>query len=268
MTVRCQKNDDTTLLARLERSLRATAARDRKTITAGSFHVFIASHTDEYHMSFAVPRGPAPADWMTAIEALSRTFQSHQRRPRLEFFHERYPSLAAALETAGFQRDMTAPVMTLTRAALSDDVGTPRGRYVRLSHARSAELETFLRRQSLAYGGTTGDDALAWLPNLRNGLQDGTMLAAGLEQEGELIAGAAIMIGAGVGELAGVWTLPEKQRRGFAYRVCHALLADYFSAGSDLCWLSAAEGAQGIYTRLGFEEVGTQLNYGMPTASE
>jgi ribosomal protein S18 acetylase RimI-like enzyme len=71
-----------------------------------------------------------------------------------------------------------------------------------------------------------------------------------------------IQIGAGTGELAGVWTDPQKRRQGLAYAVCRQLLAEYADAGFDLCWLSAAEGAQRLYEKLGFVRVGTQLNYG------
>lgn len=51
--------------------------------------------------------------------------------------------------------------------------------------------------------------------------------------------------------------------RGFALVTCQALLQRYFEAGYDLCWLSAAEGAQRLYEKLGFEAVGSQLNYGI-----
>ena len=93
------------------------------------------------------------------------------------------------------------------------------------------------------------------------------MLGAGLWQEGDFVSGATVQMGGplstGVGELAGVWTRPGRQRRGLAFAVCQRLLEDSFAAGSEMCWLSAAEGAEGLYERLGFRRVGTQLNYSL-----
>jgi predicted GNAT family acetyltransferase len=71
-----------------------------------------------------------------------------------------------------------------------------------------------------------------------------------------------IQIGAGVGELAGVWTAARLRKQGLAYALCHRLLQEYAAAGYTLCWLSAAVGAQRLYEKLGFVTVGTQLNYG------
>lgn len=257
-----------TLLSRLEAGLRAGGAQGRKRVTSEAFDVFIAEATRGYLMSFAVPRGPEPEAWGPALEALKGAFAAHGRRPRLEFFHELRPGLAAALEEAGFARDSSAPVMVLTGAALAapppEPQGRPHGRYVRLSHRRPEQAEVFLRRQSLAYGGPSDEGALDWLPFLLQGLEAGKALAAGLALEGELVSGASIVLGGNVGELAGVWTLPERQGRGLAYELCARLLDDFFAAGHELAWLSAAEGAQGLYERLGFRRLGTQLNYGLP----
>jgi predicted GNAT family acetyltransferase len=84
-------------------------------------------------------------------------------------------------------------------------------------------------------------------------------MGAQLEQDGKAISGAVIQ-GAQDGELAGVWTLPEKQQQGLSFALCSRLLADYFATGQTLCWLSAAEGALRLYEKLGFKRMGTQIN--------
>jgi len=258
---------DEAILWRLEASLRAAGAEGRETVTVGPFRVFFAPSPD-YLLSLAVPHGPEPERWTEGIAALREVFAERGRRPRLEFFRELHPTLAGALEAAGLRLESAAPVMTLEPRDLAP--APERGgahesthvRYVRLQADDREGLGTFLRRQSLAYGGLNGEP-LAWLPSLERGLRNGTLFGTALSQGGEFVSGATIQIGGDVGELAGVWTLPERRRQGLAFGVCQQLLSDFFSAGYALSWLSAAEGAEGLYRKLGFKRVGTQLNYGV-----
>ena len=99
------------------------------------------------------------------------------------------------------------------------------------------------------------------MPQLGAGLEAGYILGAALWRGGEPVAGATVILGGEVGELAGVFTDASFRRRGLAGRVCKPLLSTFFAAGGRLCWLSAAPGAEGLYRRLGFSEVGTQVNY-------
>ena len=249
------------VLKRLEQSLRDVGAQSREVVKTDGFMVFLDLASSAYLLSYAVPSAREPADWSQAIAAMREAFESRGRRPRLEYFHELHPGLAWALEEAGFAQDMSVPVMTLAPEDLAKPTSAE-GSYVRLTADDADRLEPFLRGQSLAYGGDGGEDALVWLPHLLEGLKAGRSWVARLEQAGEFVSGAMIQ-GAEVGELAGVWTLPDKQKQGLAFRVCQRLLSDYFAEGRE-CWLSAAEGALSLYEHLGFERVGTQLNYGWP----
>ena len=255
------------VLHRLETSLREVGARGRETVRTRGFDVFI-SQEKSYHMSFAVPLEIELADWSEAVTQMVAAFASRGKRARLEYFHELHLGLADTLGAAGFKLDMSAPVMTLTPEALAAPP-KPKGDYFRLTPERK-NLEDFLRKQSVAYGGSEGEGALEWLDNLQQGLQRGSVMAAGLKSQvkdqvkiqGGLVSGASIQIGGDAGELAGVWTSPSEQQRGVAFELCQRLLSDYFQAGHTLCWLSAAAGAQRLYEKLGFQTVGTQLNYG------
>ena len=122
-----------------------------------------------------------------------------------------------------------------------------------------------MRRQSLAFGGLGDESSLSWFESLKTGLQQGSLFGAYLEQQGEIVSGAIIQ-GKDDGELAGVWTLPSKQKQGLGYMLCQKLLSDYFARGQSLCWLSAAEEAQKLYANLGFKVVGTQLNMALANA--
>lgn len=258
------------LLRKIEASLRAVGRQERELVSLAAFELFISPAALD-HLSFAVPLWPDPDDWTPHVSALKDAFRRHGKRPRLEFFRELHPRLGGALEDAGIVREMRAPVMALLMASFSAPTPPrPAPAYSGLEAQDEPFLRRYLQRQHVAYGGDADDErALDWLPNLRSGLRRGAVLGAALEQDGYPVAGAIIQIGAGTGELAGVWTDPERRRQGLAYAVCHRLLGEYAAAGYELCWLSAAEGAQRLYEKLGFVTIGTQLNYGQkrPDAS-
>ncbi len=249
-------------LVRIEQSLRAAGRLGRELISLPGFELFLSPGQLD-HLSFAAPVWPGVEDWAAPVATLKAAFAGRGKRPRLEFVAELHPQLAAALEAAGLRCEMRAPLMTLALPALAPAPHpAPAGHIAALDGADERQLRAFLRRQSVAFGGNGGDDALGWLPGLRAGLQSGSMMGAVLQGEHGLAAGAVLIIGAGVGELAGVWAAPEQRRQGLAFAVCRRLLAEYAAAGYDFCWLSAAEGAQRLYEKLGFVRAGTQFNFG------
>ena len=258
------------VLDRLEASLRAVGALGRETCEVGPFRAYLAP-SSEYLMSFAVPCGPDPERWSDAIAALRDLFASGGRRARLEFFAELHPGLADVLASHGFARESEAPVMTLGPAGRRSvtDPRSPRspGANAAVRRLRADDrsfLTTFLERQDLAYGGMGQEGALAWLPQLESGLRGGSVIGAAMMDGTEIVSGGVVQAHEGVGELAGVWTLPSRQRQGLAYALCGALLRDAVTEGVELIWLSAGDGAERLYEKLGFERVGTQLNYGAP----
>jgi ribosomal protein S18 acetylase RimI-like enzyme len=242
------------MLHRLEHSLKNAASKSREKIVHEYFDAFF-SPSPEPHLSFAVPK--PGLEQSRATEALIETFYDYGRVPRLEYFHELYPKVRPALGMKNFLQDMGAPVMTLTPKDLA-----PASQVSATYHPLTddaGKLETFLRCQSKAFGGTGGDDALSWLASMTELLQSGELMGAFLEQDKEIVSGAVIQ-GATDGELAGVWTLPNYQRQGLSYALCQRLLADYFAKGQDLCWLSAAADALRLYQKLGFTHAGIQIN--------
>ena len=257
------------VLSQIEANIRAVGRQERLVVERPYFHIFISPQTLD-HLTFATPLPGEPADWTEAVADMVAVFTKHGKRPRLEFIADLHPNLAAALERAGLVCERRDPVMVLKMAELAPALELlPQTHYRRLT----AETETLLRghliQQSIAFGGTGQDeDTLGWLPNLRNGLAQGLLMGAVLEQAtqlqqgGELLSGAVIQMGEGPGELAGVWTAPQWRNRGLAFALCQQLLAEYAALGHKTCWLSAAEGAQRLYEKLGFIVVGRQFNFG------
>jgi len=254
-------------LNQIEASMRAVGRQQRLVIGQTHFEIFI-SPSREDHMSFAVPLTAGSAPAAPAIAAMQAAFAQHGKRPYLEYIADLHPDLAAALEQAGLVCNSRAPVMILDTAELAPPPDPrPPGRCQSLTAEDEPLLRAFLMNQSMAYGGTGGEEALGWLSHLLSGLANGSVLGAVLLQAGDMASGAVIQIGEGIGELAGVWSAPDYRRRGLAFALCHQLLADYRAIGYPFCWLSAAEGAQRLYEKLGFVSVGSQLNYGTPGAA-
>ena len=168
-------------------------------------------------------------------------FSSQQQQPWLQ---------------AGFEVDMSAPVMTLEATQLAKP--TQSAVCEPLQNNR-IEVTQFLRHQGIAFGGTDDQTGGQWLEPMLQSLEAGSVSGMWLNLKGEMVSGAVIQ-GVQDGELAGVWTTPQHQAKGYAFALCLELLSRYFATGQDLCWLSAAEGAQRLYEKLGFAYAGTQLN--------
>lgn len=251
-------------LRRLAQSLREAAAATREAIAADGFTLYLARDTPNPFMSLAVPEEEPPADWAVALAALPAAFAAHGRSARIEAFAELHPVLLRAAEAAGWRRAMTAPVLTLSPGALAA-APLAVGAFEWLALDETGRLEAMLRGSHFAYGGVEDDPAaLDWGPQLMRGLRQGTLLAGAVDVDGVPRAGAVVQLGGSAGELAGVWTHPAFRRRGLARQVCHALLAGTFAREVPLAWLSAAEGALGLYEGIGFERVGTQVNLEPP----
>ena len=251
---------DATLLERLAAAFQSTAACGRERVEVGPFRAWFHPESRDPLMSVAVPVGSS-TDWSRDLDGLREAFNARRRAPRLEFFAELHPELARALDRDGIRREMAAPVMVLTPERFHGAVGRMPGRYVGLAPHDVVRVRAFLGMQCRAFGMDPARGA-AWEPQFRAGLAEGTVRSAAIEDRGRIVSGATIQIGDGAGELAGVGTLPALQGRGYASAVCSRLLENWFAEGHDLCWLSAGEGALGLYARLGFQVVGTQLNYG------
>jgi ribosomal protein S18 acetylase RimI-like enzyme len=252
----------TLALTQIEANLRAVGRQERELIVREHFEIFISPSADDW-LSFAAPLPSDPVDWTAAVNDMTAVFHQRAKRPRLEYIADLHPQLAPALERAGFVCESRVPAMSLEMVRLAPPAPQlPQSRYQRLTAADESLLKQYLMSQSVAFGGAGGEEALGWLTNLRQGLANDRVMTAVLWQADEMASGAVIQIGAGIGELAGVWSAPQRRNFGLAYALCRQLLSDYAAAGYDFCWLSAAEGAQRLYEKLGFTPVGTQVNYG------
>lgn len=262
MTPRTAADPAVPVLARIERQLHRGLARGSERWDVGGFRLHVWPRPEPFYRNRAVPV-EAPADWGTAVVALVAAFAGARREPRLEFFAERWPGLAPALEVAGFRRELEAPVLASDRAP--PGVDAPGGVLLLGRGTDPGLVRAALARASQAFGmGDTADPGE--LAQFRLDLAEGATVAAVRLEGGEPVAGACLVgVGAGDAELAGVWTRDGHRRRGHARAVCAYLLRMFLGVNEGgLVWLTAGgPGSEALYRGLGFNRVGTQLDYAL-----
>lgn len=252
---------DLTELTRAERALREYAARRREVERLGSLCVYRTPGSAAPFLTAALPCDEdEPADWGPSIEALVRA--SAGGWPRFEFMRELHPALEEALLAIGFERAMVAPVLTAPAGAWAAPPATTET-WQDLREAPEAALEAFVEAQGEAFG-MPPLAVQVFLPVLRSALAEGRMLAGQFVLDGRPVGGATLQLAPSGAELAGVWTRPDARRRGLGFATCATLLARARSHGVAWAWLSAAEGAEGVYRRLGFRRAGTQVDLAGP----
>jgi GNAT superfamily N-acetyltransferase len=185
----------------------------------------------------------------------------HERRPRVEFFAELWPGLAAALAAAGFAVEAEAPVLVAEAPPPPDY--PPAG--IAVERLGPATPRPMLQACLEAAAATFHEPAAILAPGELERLQEG--LAGGAVRSAVVLAGGAPVSGASlagrgpVAELLGVWTAPAHRRRGLARAVCRDLLSGFFRAGGELAWLAASgEASRSLYEGLGFRACGTHLD--------
>lgn len=250
------------VLHSLLRNLQATAALGREAVPCGPFRAYFARDNNEYLLSVAIPVEDSD-DWPGAVAGLLRTFHERGRMLRLEYFAECFTALTPVLEVAGIRREATASVLTLRASDLRVRMLQGEVSVEILRPGDDQGVTNLLNIMARCFDLGNRDSLTGWRMILALGLAEGSIRAALARVDGEIVAGANLLIGGGSAELAGVGTLATHRRRGIATGLCYRLLADYFAHGHRLAWLSTGHEIRTLYDRLGFRAVGTQLNYGL-----
>jgi ribosomal protein S18 acetylase RimI-like enzyme len=256
------------LLRRLAEQFAAAVADGSEVREVPGFRVHLWPAADPFYRNVAIPVREVN-DRRGAIAAMAKAFEDRGRTPRLEFFAELWPDLAAALEADGFVLERRGEVMACGRLdpaspsvalvapqLLGGDEPLPR-----LAAFLAGAAEAFGERAAVSASGELGRFA----DRLRQGALEAAMVLA--DSEATPVSGATLIRAGGVAELAGVWTRAGWRRRGYARAVCALLLERFFAEGGEVAWLSAGDTASaGLYRSLGFRPCGTQLNYARPGA--
>ncbi len=250
------------MLERIEQQLLRGLASGSEAHETTAFRIFLWAHGDVFYRNRAAPVR-RPASWASAIAEMAAVFTSAGRVPRLEFFEERWPDLASALEAAGFTMEMEAPAMAMVPRALDEQ---PRRDIQLLDRSASfALIGRLLAASEAAFGMSPRRHDPREITQMAREIAAGTTMTTVCLIEDQPVAAASLIGVAAEAELAGVWTTPRLRRKGLACAVCRRLLTGFAARGGELVWLSAANlASERLYGRLGFTPVGTQLNYARP----
>ena len=256
------------LLAQITAQLEVALAQGSTVHATRFFKLFVWPTPDPFYRNVAVPIAAptsAQAGWGPALVELMALFSAAGRPPRLEFFAELWPGLAGELEALGLRAQLTAPVMVAARPPLG--IAPSGGTTVRYLHAADplSLLAAASRAAAAAFGQLPGPAAPGELQTLRQRLDSGLVRALVLLEGSAPVAGASLVGGREIAELAGVWTRADRRRRGLAWRACERLLRPFFARGGELAWLSAGNAAaERLYRSLGFTTIGTQIDICRP----
>lgn len=239
----------------------ATGAQGRTELELGPFRAYFLESCSDPLMSFATPC--REGDWDRDIHTLTRMFRSRKTKLRLEYFQELYPSLGGALVRAGLRLDNSALAMFSQHPPPTSNPQSPwKLEWLQSNHR--ARLEEFTAAQSRSFGMDVTEVSTGWLPLLEQGLSRGSISGIAALDGDSVVGGATLLHGQGVAELAGVFTLPHLRRSGLASHLCRPLLDHYFRDGADMIWLSTEPEIRDLYGKLGFREIGTQMNFSEP----
>lgn len=242
---------------RIQAYLRGTAARGRESVRAGDFVAHFHPHDDLRYLNYAIPEpGAATAD------GLAEPFAARGRLPRVEYVESCAPSLAAALEAAGYALEARLVLMTCTPETHLA-VGGPDIEPVSAGAPREtvAALLGVQRRAFANVGATEPGDAD--VDRYGRGLGGGLGMLARVD--GEPAGGGQFTAPAdGLSELAGIGVLERFRRRGIGAALTSALAGAAFERGVDVTFLTPGDAdTQRVYERAGFRATSTVLAYAL-----
>jgi ribosomal protein S18 acetylase RimI-like enzyme len=246
---------------RIQAYLRETARSFYDAVPVPPFTAFFNPRDPLRYLNYAIPDRPAGSDLRGPLEELRAVFQEHERLPRFEYVEAFAPELAAALEQAGFELELRAPLMTCATGAITEPAVDG------LSVVPATDdLRAYLTVGRRAFG--AGDE-----PDATDEEVDGwgTRRSAGGTWLVGLLGGEPVGVGAatppqdGLSEVAGIGVLAHARQRGIGGAMTAAAARGAAEKGAELVFLSpGSEGARSVYERVGFRPAETSLYYADP----
>lgn len=234
---------------RIQAYLRETASGFYESVRVPPFTCFFHPRNPLRYLNYAIPDEPARGDLRTPLERLRGAFRERERLPRFEYVEGFAPELAAALEQAGFELELRAPLMTCPVAQI---VETPDIAGLRIVQA-SEDWRAYLTVGQRAFG--TGDEPEASdeeVEERRVRRDAGSALLGILDGEPVAVAAATPPLD-GLSEVAGVGVLARARKRGIGGALTAAAARDVATRGAELVFLApGSHEAQSVYERVGF----------------
>ncbi len=249
-----------TLAERIQAYLRTTARGFYDAVPVPPFTAFFSPTDPLRYLNYAIPDEPAGGDLGEPLAWLREAFRSRGRIARFEYVQGFAPELAASLKTAGFEVELNAPLMTCPAGELVDPPAVPGLTVVSAADDPRAAITVGSR----AFGAAdapeaTEEDVEGWLG--RRSATLGVSLLGLLDGEPVAIASATPPLD-GLSEVAGVGVIEHARTRGIGAAMTAAAARGAAARGAELLFLSpGSDGAQSVYTRVGFQPAETSLYY-------
>ncbi len=247
---------------RIQSYLRATAHGLWDAVPVPPFTAFFNLRDPLRYFNYAIPDEPAEGDLSAPLGALREAFRSRGRLPRFEYVEGFAPGLAGSLEEAGFDVELRAPLMICPAGEIAEPPAVPGLAVVPATSDPRATITVGSR----AFGAgdeleASDDDVTEWLS--RSAIRGPSLLGL-LDGEPVAIASATPPLD-GLSEVAGVGVLAHARSRGIGAAMTAAAARAAAGRGAELLFLSpGSEGAQSVYTRVGFRPAETTLYYADP----
>lgn len=246
--------------AAIEAALHALCARAGTSLGLGRLRLHLLPTTHPFLRTVALPV-PGRGGWGEALDALRAAMRLLGARGRIELVAERWPEATGALLAAGFARTLAVPLLWWPAAAPIAVAGEG---CTRLGPEAPAELLA----EALALQHAQFDEAPpspAERAHFAACLAEGSVRTWLLVEDGRPVAAASLQGDALAAELVGLWTRPDRRRRGLARRVAAAALAAHGAEGGRLLWAGAASPAsEALLVGLGLLPVGTLEAWTVP----
>jgi ribosomal protein S18 acetylase RimI-like enzyme len=247
---------------RIQSYLRTTAHGFWEAVPIPPFTAFFNPRDPLRYLNYAIPDERAEGDLSAPLEELRETFRSRDRLPRFEYVEGFAPGLAGSLEAVGFEVELRAPLMTCPAGEIA---APPRVQGLTVVPAVDDPRAT-ITVGNRAFGAgdepeASDDDVSEWLVRAET---RGLSLLGLLDSEPVAIASATPPLD-GLSEVAGVGVLERARRRGVGAAMTAAAARAAAAEGAELLFLSpGSDGAQAVYTRVGFRPAETTLYYADP----
>lgn len=214
---------------------------------------FVAAFHETETMVYMNPSFPVRSGGLD-VDALLLAYEERGRKPWLEFALELWPEIPAQLEAAGLQCVHRMPIMVLRQEEWQPAESSAR-------KPRSEEVREFIEAGHTSFG-VEEEVQESQVERTRRSFESGRILAAVVEADGRIVSVGQAVGTPEVREVAGLGTLEDYRRRGYCTAVIRHLLARHFGGGGEIAWLTPGDaGAQRVYEKSGFRELGTQVTY-------
>jgi ribosomal protein S18 acetylase RimI-like enzyme len=247
---------------RIQAYLRTTAIGFYEAVRVPPFTAVFHPRDALRYLNYALPDEPVGGDLRRPLDRLRDAFRERGRLPRLEYVEGFAPGLASALEAAGFELELCAPLMTCPARELVEPTGVGGLRIVSAADDPGAAIT--VGRRAFGDGDEPGaslEEAAAWL---ERPAREATSLLGLLDGEPVAIASATPPLD-GLSEVAGVGVLAHARRRGIGAAMTAAAARTAARRGAKLLFLSpGSDAAQSVYARVGFRPAETSLYYADP----